>query len=226
MVKRRIALLSNITADMIAAKLRKQYDVYLPDGYDMWISDVLNTESGFYNASCEAVILLLDGTEFRSFHTVEEAEARLALWQNAVLALIQNVTDVPVFLSTVDFRETAIRTFAERVNYTKWQDEWYQFVQSEAEKATNVFVLDILKQIMDDGRKQVYSNKMWYMGSMPYSKTGIQTVTNEIQLALDAVFGSRKKIIVLPIISNIFPHFLYKNSVSAFEKRGKACIFL
>ena len=204
MVKRRIALLSNITADMIAAKLRKQYDVYLPDGYDMWISDVLNTESGFYNASCEAVILLLDGTEFRSFHTVEEAEARLALWQNAVLALIQNVTDVPVFLSTVDFRETAIRTFAERVNYTKWQDEWYQFVQSEAEKATNVFVLDILKQIMDDGRKQVYSNKMWYMGSMPYSKTGIQTVTNEIQLALDAVFGSRKKIIVLDLDNTLW----------------------
>ena len=46
MAKRQIALLSNITADMIAAKLKKEYDVYLPDGYDMWISDILNPASG------------------------------------------------------------------------------------------------------------------------------------------------------------------------------------
>ena len=58
MAKRKIALLSNVTADMVAQKLRREYEVYIPDGFDMWISDVLNTASGLYTSSPEAVIVL------------------------------------------------------------------------------------------------------------------------------------------------------------------------
>ena len=214
MAKRQIALLSNITADMIAAKLKKEYDVYLPDGYDMWISDILNPASGFYQTSFEAVVLLLDGTEFRSFKTAEEAETRLALWQNAVSALLQTVTDVPVFLSTVDFRESAIRTYAERMHYTSWDDQWYQFIQGAADQAGNVYILDLLKRVMDEGRKQFYSNKMWYIGSMPYSKLGIAAVAEEIRTAVDAAFVSRKKIIALDLDNTLWGGVIGEDGVN------------
>lgn len=214
MAKRKIALLSNITADMIAAKFRKEYDVYLPDGYDMWISDVLNPSSMFYSAMPEAVVLLLDGTEFRSYRTAEEAESKLALWRSAVEALTQNVSDVPVFLSTVDFRESAVRTFSERLYYTSFADEWYQFIRGITETSTNVYVLDILNRVIDEGRKQFYSNKMWYMGSMPYSKLGISSVAEEIGLALNAAFGSRRKIIALDLDNTLWGGVIGEDGVS------------
>lgn len=204
MAKKQIAVLSNITVDMIAAKLRKEYEVYIPDGYDMWISDILNPVSGLYSCSSDAVIILLDGTEFRSFQNTEDAESRIKLWKDAVSTLTNNFKDIPVFISTIDFRESPIKTYSERFRYTELNDQWYQFVQEIVERSKNVYVLDLLRRIMNEGRKQFYSNKMWYMGSMPYSKTGITAVVNEIQLALEAAFGSRRKIIALDLDNTLW----------------------
>ncbi|MBR7088549.1 MAG: HAD family hydrolase [Mogibacterium sp.] len=217
MAKRKIALLSNVTADMVAQKLRREYEVYIPDGFDMWISDVLNTASGLYTSSPEAVIVLLDGTEFRSLRSGEELSGRLSLWQSAINKLTEQLPDVPVFVSTVDFRESAVRTYSERKYYTEWDNDWYQVLQGIAESRKNFYVLDILKRILDEGRNNFYSNKMWYMGSMPYSKTGIAAVADEIKMALSAAFGSRKKIIALDLDNTLWGGVIGEDGVNGIE---------
>ena len=186
MDKKNIAILSNVTVDMVAAKLRKKYNVYIPDGFDMWITDVLNSGSALYSGDMQAIVVLLDGTEFRSLRSGDELSQRIALWHSAIEKLTETVSDIPIFVSTVDFRESKIRTYSERKYYIEWDNEWYQFVQSLAESKKNVFVLDILQRILDEGRNNFYSNKMWYMGSMPYSKVGITAVVDEISKALSA----------------------------------------
>ena len=44
--KKKIALLSNVTAELIAGKLRRKYDFYLPEGFDTWVQEVINPETG------------------------------------------------------------------------------------------------------------------------------------------------------------------------------------
>ena len=111
--KKKIALLSNITADLIAGKLRRKYDFYLPEGFDTWVQEVINPTSRIYIESLDAVIVLLDGTEARNWKTAEEGLERISLWKQALTGLINNTTALPVFISTIDIRENRIKSVTE-----------------------------------------------------------------------------------------------------------------
>lgn len=202
--KRRAALLSNITPDFIVAKLRPKYDVYIPDGYDTWIQEVFNPASALYASRPDAVVVLLDGTEARSWKNSTEAGERVALWKEALDALSRRIADIPVFVSTIDFRLNRIQSFAERKASVSLADEWYQFVQGKAEEFGNFYILDIADVIAETGRKQFYSDKMWYVSGMPYSREGVSVVAREIDRALEAAFGARKKIIALDLDNTLW----------------------
>ena len=202
--KKKIALLSNITADFIAAKLRKKYDFYLPEGFDTWAQETLNPDSALYAAHPDAVILLLDGTEARSWKDERAARERIGLWKQAASALAERISAAPVFLSGVDIRYNRIRALSERNLSLELAYDWYQFVRGLSETASNVYELPLADTIAETGRAQCYSDKMWYMGAMPYSKEGLTVVCREIGRALDAAFEARKKIVALDLDNTLW----------------------
>ena len=216
-MKRKIALLSNITVDLIANKLSAEYDVYFPEGYDAWIQEVLNTSSGLYIHNLDAIIILLDGTESISWKELEEAKERLDMWKHAVLALAEKVSDIPIFITTIDIRENRIKSFAERKYRLELENDWYQFVQGEADKKNNLYVLDLLDAITDIGRNNYYSDKMWYMSSMPYSRDGLNVVVSEINRALNSAFTQRKKIISLDLDNTLWGGVVGEDGMEGIE---------
>ncbi len=203
-MKRKIALLSNITLDLIANKLGTEYDVYFPDGFDTWVQEVLNASSGLYSYGAEVIIVLLDGTESVLWKDLDEAKERIDVWKQAVSTLTDNVTAVPIFITTVDIRENRIKSFEERKYRLELENDWYQFVQDKAEKKNNIYALDLSDTVSDIGRNNFYSGKMWYMSSMPYSRDGINAVASEINRALNSVFSQRKKIISLDLDNTLW----------------------
>ncbi len=215
--KKKVALLSNVTVDLVVAKLRKNYDFYLPEGFDTWVQEVINPASGLYTESLDAVVLLLDGTEARSWKNVEEANERISLWKQALAALVKYITSIPVFVSTIDIRENQIKSLSERKFALELNHEWYQFVQNLVETNGNVYILDIANTIAEMGRKQFYSNKMWYMSSMPYSRDGIAAVSAEIDRVLGSVFISRKKIIALDLDNTLWGGVIGEDGVEGIE---------
>lgn len=217
MSKRSIALLSNVTLDMVAHKLKKQYDVYIPNGFDMWISDVMNMSSHFYTGEYDAVFVLLDGIEIQSMKNIDAIESKISMWKTAIEKLIDNITHIPIFISTIDFRENRIKTYAERKYYLTWEHEWYQYVQSLVETNLNIYVIDLLQKIMDHGREHFYSTKMWYMGSMPYSKEGINVITREIMLAMEAAYGQHRKVIVLDLDNTLWGGVIGEDGLQGIE---------
>ena len=45
----RLALLSNITVDMLASMVKKNNDVYLSTGFDTWQQEMIMPTSGMYD---------------------------------------------------------------------------------------------------------------------------------------------------------------------------------
>ena len=215
--KKKIALLSNVTVDLIIAKLRRKYEFYIPEGFDTWVQEVINPASGLYRESFEAVVVLLDGTEARGWKSIEEGQERVTLWKQALSALVGNISTVPVFVTTIDVRENRIKSLAERKYSLELENDWYQFVQSKVESQSNVYILDLADVIADYGRKQVYSNKMWYMSSMPYSRDGLNIVTTEIERVLDSTFTTRKKIIALDLDNTLWGGVVGEDGVEGIE---------
>lgn len=215
--KKKIALLSNITVDLIAAKLRKKYDFYIPEGFDTWVQEVINPASGIYKEKLDAIILLLDGTEARSWKDVKEANDRITLWKQAFAALVKQITNIPVFVSTIDIRENRIKSLSERKFSLELEHEWYQFVQGLVEAHNNIYVFDLADRIAEMGRKLFYSNKMWYMSSMPFSREGLTAVSNEVDKVLETAFASRKKIIVLDLDNTLWGGVIGEDGIEGIE---------
>lgn len=157
-----------------------------------------------YSENSDAVIVLLDGTEARSWADSNEAAEHISLWKQGLAALTDNINNIPIFVSTVDIRENKIKDYSERKFAVELNNDWYRFIQDIAEKNNNAYVLDIADTICEIGRKQFYSNKMWYMSSMPYSKNGLDAVVKEIDRALSSAFGPKRKIIVLDLDNTLW----------------------
>ena len=204
MAKKRIALLSNVTVDLIAGRLRKKYDFYLPEGYDAWVQETINPAAGMYSEKLDAVIVLPDGTEARSWKTAEEGAERVGLWKQALTALISNISTIPIFVSTIDIRENRIKSLSERSCKYELENDWYQYVQGLAEHKNNVYLFDLADLIAEIGRKQFYSDKMWYMSCMPYSRDGLNAVAAEIDRVLRSAFETRRKIIALDLDNTLW----------------------
>ncbi len=217
-VKRKmIGLLSNVTVDLIIGRLRKKYDFYQPQGFDGWVQEVLNKKSGLYTYGLDAIILLLDGTEARRWKDFEEGFERINLWKKALNELVGIKKNVPIFVSTVDIRENRIKSLSEKRIKYELQNEWYQFVQTLVEHNNNVYVVDIADLIADIGRNHFYSNKMWYMSSMPYSRQGLIAICEEIENVLSSFFVVRKKVIALDLDNTIWGGVIGEDGLDGIE---------
>ena len=211
--RKKIALLSNITVDLIVGKLHRKYDFYLPAGFDTWVQEAVNPQSGLYLTGLDGVVVLLDGTEARSWKDINEGEERIASWKQALSALLNQISSIPVFVSTIDIRESRIKSLSERKQKYSLENDWYQFVQGLAETKSNVYVFDLADLVSEIGRRQFYSNKMWYLSSMPYSREGLNAVSTGIDRVLNAAFGSRKKIIALDLDNTLWGGVIAEDGV-------------
>ena len=201
---RRIALLSNITVDLIVEKLSKSFNVYCPEGYDAWTFDILNDGSELYSGSIDAYFILLDGTETRSFTNLELINERINNWKNTIKRLIQSIYGAPVFISTIDFRTSEILTMKEMPLNNALDKQWVGFLEEITEENKNAYVFDLKTMVLNAGRTSFYSNKMWYLGNMPYSITGIKTVAKEIENYVIRYYEAPKKIIVLDLDNTLW----------------------
>lgn len=215
--KKKIALLSNVTVDLLIGKLRRQYDFYIPEGFDTWVQEIINPASELYGGSVDAIVVLLDGTEARSWRSIDEAKERISLWKQAVVTLCNKITSVPVFISTIDIRENRIKSLAERRMRLEMENDWYQYIQTLIDEKSNVYILDIADTIAEIGRKQFYSNKMWYMSSMPYSREGLHLMAKEIKRVFSAAFDSRKKIVVLDLDNTLWGGIIGEDGLDCIE---------
>ncbi|MCD7738781.1 MAG: HAD-IIIC family phosphatase [Lachnospiraceae bacterium] len=151
------------------------------------------------------------------WENLEEAEEILNSWKQGIRVLIQNLTEIPIFISTVDFRLNRIKALEERQYRIFLQNDWYQFAQNIVESVDNVYVFDLADVIANMGRKHFYSEKMWYMSSMPYSKEGLETICDMITDLMSCAFDTRKKIIALDMDNTLWGGVVGEDGLEGIE---------
>ena len=71
----RLALLSNVTVEILAGMLKKEHSLWMPSGFGAWVQTALAPPDDLRDFNPEFIFLLLD----RSHATIDTAQAARAL---------------------------------------------------------------------------------------------------------------------------------------------------
>lgn len=213
---KKIALLSNVTVGMIATKLKKKIHVCISNGYNTLVNDIYNQTSCLYTGRYDAVFLLIDGYESKNWDSIR-ADEYYEEWISAIDVLASRVTDVPIFVSTISIEAQRICSYSEKTYWRDWENKWYNKIFDVTTKNNNIYIWDLARVIYDVGSNNYYSSKMWYMGGAPFSKLGIDTVCQEIQYAMDAMFEKRSKGIALDLDNTLWGGVIGEDGITGIE---------
>lgn len=80
-----------------------------------------------------------------------------------------------------------------------------------------VYVLPVKETVTELGRKNFYSSKMWYVGSMPYSLKGLDSLAKLITRYISAVKGARKKCVVVDLDNTLWGGVVAEDGVNGIQ---------
>jgi FkbH-like protein len=201
----RLSVFSNVNLDLLLRDLRKDHDVFSPDGYDTWISCALKPDKRLLTFNPECAILWLDGSAL-----VERCES-----QDAMQAVLSQTADFAAFLterhpnsivavSTIDIQRKRIRSGDDAPLEHAIEAFWDGLLTELCLKHANIHRFELREIIRENGAGNIYSDKMWYMGSIPYSLKSLPIFRRAVGEFLEQFRTVRKKVLVLDLDNTLW----------------------
>ncbi len=198
----KVALLSNVTIDMLAQKLKDHFDVYLSDGYDVWQQDIRSLSSSLYKFGPDAVVILLYAGAYE-WDNPNNGNEIIDEWCDTISVLTNNLHNIPVYVSALDI-PYGINCITEYGNDCYFEYRFLERIKKMQNNGVKTYVLPIKDAITNVGRVRFYSSKMWYMGHMPFSLSGLTSVADIIIRNVNVVYGMRKKCLVVDLDNTLW----------------------
>ena len=208
----RLALLSNVTVDLLADMLKKTNEVYLPAGFDTWQQELIAPASGLYEYKPEAVVVLLHAGACK-WSTMEAGCQLIDEWCTAFQTLIFHLPGTHIFVSSVDISVKAHYGAEKRIEQAL---EYYLIDKIEKlhQQGANIYVLPVKDLIAGLGRNNFYSSKMWYIGSMPYSMKGMAAIHDLIARYVSVTKGMRRKCLAVDLDNTLWGGVIGEDGVN------------
>ncbi len=211
----RLALLSNITVDLLAGLLKKKDDIYLAAGFDTWQQEMILPSSGLYAFKPEAVTVLLHANAWEEVWNDREKGCRtIDEWCEAFQTACSRLPGVPVFISSLDIANVRCHFGAEDRPEEYLENYLMERVQELHTKGCNIYILPVKEEIMNLGRSSFYSPKMWYVGSMPYSMKAMDALSLLISRYCAAAKGARKKCLAVDLDNTLWGGVIGEDGVN------------
>lgn len=156
----RIALLSNVTVEVLSGMLKKEHSVWTPPGFGAWMETSLNPPQEMREFNPEAIFLLMD----YSHAAVDDASCQTA--------------------------KTALES---------------------AFPLATVIVPDL--EDLADEVGNFYDERMWKIGSMPWSMKGLRAIKCEIERLIRTMKGERKKVLALDFDNTLWSGVIGEDGV-------------
>ena len=198
-----IALLSNVTVESVVRRIeeeRKGFKIFISPGFDAWKGELLNPSSALWRQDpVRMIFVLLHGPAlFPGAVDADFAEV-LAEPLNILSRAQSEHKDKILVVSTLDLPSTPARPLTGRNFSVQASAHW----QRELEKM-GVPVLDLAELAAEIGRERFYSPKMWYFGSLPFSRQGELLLAREVLRVERILRGERKKCLVLDLDNTLW----------------------
>lgn len=201
----KIALLSNSTIDMIADMLKKIHTVYYSAGFNIWQQEALDASSEFYKSQPEVTFILLyyDPYSDRQ-NNIDQYREMIHSWLCAIRQISNLLPKMPLFVSSLDICDKLCAAYSDNQFHKEVEAEWIGTLEEWKKEGAEIYILPVSEKIADIGRDQFYSRKMWYLGNMPYSMTGINAIADLICNACSSINGMRKKCIAVDLDNTLW----------------------
>ena len=214
----KIALLSNVTVDLLAGMLQPKAVLYLSPGFDTWQQEMINIASGLYAFKPDAVVVLLHADAYadtwddkgKGCQTIDE-------WCGALQVVTANLPGVPVFVSSIDISNVTCHFGAEVRLEAYFENYLTKRVQELHNNGKNIYILPVKDVIVDLGRKVFYAPKMWYIGSMPYSMKGMVAIAELITRYASVIKGAKKKCIAVDLDNTLWGGVIGEDGVNGIQ---------
>lgn len=204
-VKMRISILSNVNLDMLSGLLKKKNQIFQPDGYGEWITYALRSEERMVEFAPECIILLLEGNELlKNCPSAKEQQAELNQVKSYAARLAEQYENSYLLVSTIDVRSEKIRGRDGKDDSLAASAYWDGLLSELTDTYSNLHRFELRELIEEYGRNYFYSNKFWYMGSIPYEMKALHTLAAELQRVLDKLKSVRKKVLVLDLDNTLW----------------------
>ncbi len=201
----RISILSNVNLDMLSGLLKKEHELFLPDGYGEWVTYALHRDERMAAFAPECLLLLLEGNELlKQCRESCDWEKELDRTKEYVERLAENYHDCYLLVSTIDVKPERIRGRDTGDMALHAAAYWDELLTELARSHANLHRFELRSLIEDYGRQQFYSNRFWYMGSIPYDMKALHALAGEIGRVLEKIKLSRKKVLVLDLDNTLW----------------------
>ena len=201
----KIAVLSNVNLDHLIHTLEKQYDVFESYGYGNWVQYAVSAEERLANYEAKYIFLLLDGTSMLEHcQSVDDGCTELDKNLGYINAMVSHYPGATIVVSTIDILENRITSAADIGIEREWEVYWLKGLQSIVREHDQVLMFDLKKLLYEGNKSAVYSSKMWYMGSIPYTMGTIQHIAHQMENYIQKYQQVRKKVLVLDLDNTIW----------------------
>lgn len=211
----RLALLSNVTVDLLAGMIKKTNEVYLSAGFDTWQQEMIIPSSGLYEYKPEAIIVLLYADAYEDvWNDKDRGYQVINEWCGIFKSACDNLPGVPVFVSSIDIANTKCHFGAEERLEGLFENYYTTRIQDLHSNGCSIYILPVKDAITDLGRTDFYSSKMWYVGSMPYSMKGMDVLSKLINRYCAVTKGAHKKCLAVDLDNTLWGGVIGEDGVS------------
>jgi HAD-superfamily phosphatase, subfamily IIIC/FkbH-like domain len=201
----RLALLSNVTADIVKSFFTEDFEVFTPYGYGAWFEDAIADGSGLAAFHPEAIAFLFDGNAMIEGSQGRASRASALDEELAkIRCVLADFSSAFILLPTIDLRRRAIRPLSSPIEERELEWRWYEGVQAIIAERPNAVIFDIKGIVEEMGRTAFYDSKMWYAGGIPFSLRASKRIAEEARLLLRAYSGKRKKCLAVDLDNTIW----------------------
>lgn len=198
----RLALLSNVNLDLLHPVLAESFQLYSPAGFGQWVQECIAPSEGLTAFAPDVFALLLDGTALVEAAPDPEAEIDAAL--RHVERLAQTQRAARVFVSTIDVRPVKVTPADALPAGDALAARWASGLTRLVSAFDNVHLFDLARLVAEHGRSQIYSDKMWYLGSVPFNLKATTIISEALLRRITSTTTPRKKVLVVDLDNTLW----------------------
>lgn len=195
------AILSNVNMDMLAENLKKRHEVFTPPGYGQWMQECIAPGEAFAAFDPEMIFLLIDGNALYE-HSAQQTES----FGQAFACVHQLKASFPkarIWVSNIDIFPRAIQENDMLRPEKKVMVNWEEALRQAVDQG-GMHIFDLQGLIALVGRENFYSDKMWYMGLIPYSIKGISRLAEAVENHMQRSRKVKKKVLIVDLDHTIW----------------------